>query len=189
MTRERATFTVVSLLTEAFNHQRQTQLLHSMLRWAVTVRVRKGQRLLDRNPLEGVKLPHELNPRRPVASVERFIATRTAIRELITESGSDAEVRRWTMLDMALVLAEATGRRLGSIRQLRWDDWNFERRTVRWRGATDKKGREWVVPVPESLIADVKACRVRMGGMFGGFMFPNPLRGLVSRSLCPRPAY
>lgn len=151
----------------------ETQLLHSMLKWAVTVRVRKGQRLLDRNPLEGVRRPHELNPRRPVASVERFTATRAAIQELMAESESDAEIRRWNMLDMTLVLAEATGRRLGSIRQLHWDDWNFENRTVRWRGSADKKRREWVVPVPEPLIAEVKAYRVRMGGMFGGLMFPD----------------
>lgn len=151
----------------------ETQLLHSMLRWAVTVRVRKGQRLLDRNPLEGVRRPHEQNPRRPMASVERFNATRKAIRDLIEDAESDADRRRWYKLDMALVLAEATGRRLGSIRQLRWDDWDFERNTIRWRSESDKKRREWIVPVPASLLVDVKAYRVSMGGMFGGFMFPD----------------
>lgn len=169
----------------------ETQLLHSMLRWAVTVRVRKGQRLLDRNPLEGVKRPHELNPKRPMASVERFTATRKAILELaeapipsnpkwspdersVAEKRHEDFRRNWWKLDMALVLAEATGRRLGSIRQLRWDDWDFERCTVRWRGVTDKKGKEWLVPIPESLLAEVKSYRVKMGGMFGGFMFPDP---------------
>jgi integrase len=29
---------------------------------------------------------------------------------------------KWLQLELCLVLAEATGRRLGSIRQLRWDD-------------------------------------------------------------------
>jgi len=52
-------------------------------------------------------------------------------------------------------------------------NWDFDRRIVRWRGSTDKKGREWLVPVPESLVASVKAYRVRMGGMFGGLMFPD----------------
>lgn len=151
----------------------ETQLLHSMLRWAVTVRVRKGQRLLDRNPLDGVKRPHEQNPRRPMASVERFTATRQAIQQLIEGSQSDGEQRRWFKLDMALVLAEATGRRLGSIRQLAWADWDFENNTIRWRSESDKKRREWIVPVPTSLLAEVKAYRVRMGGMFGGLMFPD----------------
>jgi len=76
-TKKRTTTTVRARSVEV-----ETQLLHSMLKWAVTVRVRKGQRLLDRNPLEGVKRPHELNPRRPMASVERFNATRNAIAEL-----------------------------------------------------------------------------------------------------------
>ena len=168
----------------------ETQILHSMLKWAVTVRVRKGQRLLDRNPLEGVKRPHELNPRRPMASVERFTATRNAIAELadasmvvnpkwstgqrgVAAKRHEDSRRNWYKLDMALVLAEATGRRLGSIRQLRWDDWDFERNTVRWRSESDKKRKEWVVPVPASLLAEVKAYRVRMGGMFGGLMFPS----------------
>ncbi len=66
-----------------------------------------------------------------MASVERFTATRTAIQQLITESKSDADRLRWVKLDIALVLAEATGRRLGSIRQLRWDDWNYDNNTVR----------------------------------------------------------
>jgi integrase len=105
--------------------------------------------------------------------VERFNATREAIRVLIEESGTDNERRRWYKLDMALVLAEATGRRLGSIRQLAWSDWDFDRNTVRWRSESDKKRREWVVPVPASLMAEVKAYRVRMGGMFGGLMFPD----------------
>lgn len=128
-----------------------------MLRSAVTVRVRKGQRLLDRNPLEGVKRPHQLNPKRPMASVESFTATRAAIQDLIESCTEDADRRSWYRLDMALVLAEATGRRLGSIRQLRWDDWDFGRNTVRWRGSADKKGKEWIVPVPDSLLSEVKA--------------------------------
>ena len=70
-------------------------------------------------------------------------------------------------------MAEATGRRLGSIRQLRWDDWDFERSTIRWRSEADKKGRDAVIPVPESLIAEVKAFRIKMGGAFGGLVFPS----------------
>lgn len=70
-------------------------------------------------------------------------------------------------------MAEATGRRLGSIRQLRWDDWDFKKSTLRWRGEADKKGRDAVIPVPESLITEVKVFRVKMGGAFGGLLFPS----------------
>src|SRR2546428_824058 len=43
-------------------------LLRSMLRWATTVRQPNGSRLLDANPLAGVRREREQNPVRPVAS-------------------------------------------------------------------------------------------------------------------------
>lgn len=152
----------------------ETKLLHSMLRWATTLRVGKGQRLLADNPLHGVKNVREDNPRRPVATWERFTKTREAARQLgEREDVTPAERMKWLQLELCLVLAEATGRRLGSIRQLRWDDWDFERSTIRWRGEADKKGRDAVIPVPESLITEVKSFRVRMGSAFGALVFPS----------------
>jgi len=57
-------------------------LLSTLLNWATTVRIQSGRRLLDQNPLAGIRKPREKNPRRPVASWERFEATRNAIRAL-----------------------------------------------------------------------------------------------------------
>ena len=92
-----------------------------MLNWAMTVRVHAGRRLLDQNPLNGIRKPREKNPRRPVASWERFQATRKAIQQLTDESKDEAERTKWLKLEFALVIAEASGRRLGSIRQLAWE--------------------------------------------------------------------
>lgn len=47
------------------------QLLHTKLRWAVTVRSRSGRRMLEHNPLAGVRRPREKNPKRPIATWER----------------------------------------------------------------------------------------------------------------------
>jgi integrase len=149
------------------------KLLHSMLKWATTVRVGKGRRLLDRNPLEGVRRPREKNPKRPIATLDRFQKTREGIRLLTAESDCDAEQRKWLRLELALVLAEATGRRLGSIRQLAWSDVDMKCCTIRWAASSDKKGKEWVIPVPSSLIAEVQRFRVQLGGAFGGLMFPS----------------
>jgi integrase len=152
----------------------ETKLLHTMLRWATTVRAGKGQRLLADNPLQGVRNVREENPLRPVATWERFTKTREAARQLTERKTSTPEQRReWIQLELALVIAEATGRRLGSIRQLRWDDWDFERHTIRWRGVADKKGHDAVIPVPESLISEVMSFRVKLGGAFGGLVFPS----------------
>jgi integrase len=45
-------------------------------------------------------------------------------------------------MELALVLAEATGRRLGSIRQLRWEDIDWTGGAIIWRAEADKKRRE-----------------------------------------------
>ena len=122
-------------------------LLHQMLRWATTARV-DGKPLLRSNPLAGVRRIREQNPKRPIATWERFQATRAKMRELAAEAETDADRVRWVKMELALVLAEATGRRLGSIRQLRWEDVDWTAATITWRAEADKKRREAVVPLP-----------------------------------------
>jgi integrase len=149
------------------------RLFNTMLIWATTVRIRGGRRLLGQNPLAGLRTPHEKNPQRPVASWERFEATRKAIQQLTEESESNAERRKWLKLELALVIAEATGRRLGSIRQLAWEDIDFTRDTILWRADTDKKGKAWTVPMPATLRDEIKSFRVRLGSAFGSLVFPS----------------
>ncbi|MBA3342898.1 MAG: site-specific integrase [Gemmatimonadaceae bacterium] len=149
------------------------ELFQSMLKWATNKRVNDGQRLLDVNPLQSVKLPRrDSDPRRPVAGADRFQATMKAIREA-GETVKPAERSKWLELELALTLAEATGRRLGSIRQLRWEDVDLTNRKIRWRAETDKKGREWTVKIPEELAAELRTFRVRLGGAFSGLLFPS----------------
>ena len=144
--------------------------LHSMLKWATTVRLSTGHRLLDRNPLEGIRRPREKNPRRPVATWERFQATRAAMARLAGSSSKEIERNRWIKVELALVLAEATGRRLGSIRQLRWEDIDLDHAQICWRAEADKKGRESIVPIPSKLIDELRVFRRRLGAV-GGWVF------------------
>jgi hypothetical protein len=51
--------------------------LRTMLNWATTVKL-DGAWLLEENPLRGVRFPREPNPRRPVATFERFQLVRRA---------------------------------------------------------------------------------------------------------------
>jgi integrase len=145
-------------------------LLYAMLRWATTVRTPSGTRWLPDHPLAGIPRPREKNPRRPVATFERFQKTREKMRQLAERTTDENERARWVKMELALVLAEATGRRLGSIRQLRWEDIDFERSTIRWRAEADKKGKEWIVPVPESLLDDVREARRKLSAV-GGWIF------------------
>jgi integrase len=149
------------------------QLLHTMLRWAVTFRTESGRRLLEQNPLAGIRRPREKNPKRPVATWERYQETRRVLKDLAAGAKNASSRVKWLQVELALCLAEATGRRLGSIRKLRWDDIDVALGTIRWRAEADKKGKEWVIPIPPALAEELRSFRVRLGGAFGGLMFPS----------------
>lgn len=144
-------------------------LLHQMLRWATTVRV-DGKRLLESHPLAGVRRVREQNPKRPVATWERYQSTRAAMRRLSGEAEDNVDRVRWLKLELALVLAEATGRRLGSIRQLQWEDVDWTAGTIQWRADADKKRREATVPVPAGLLGELRSFRNELGTV-GGLVF------------------
>jgi integrase len=72
---------------------------------------------------------------------------------------------------LALVLAEGTGRRIGSIRRLRWSDISFDPPAILWRAEFDKRHREQLVPIPESLAAEIRAARARLGSVGDGWVF------------------
>lgn len=157
-------------LVRARTPEVEVRILKTMLRWATTVRMGAGHRLLTLNPLAGVRSERETDPRRPVATWQRFQAIRTAMQELAELTGN----QRWVRMQFALVLAEATGRRIGSIRQLAWRDIDFDAGTIRWRAETDKKRKESVVPLPPLLLEEARRFRMVLGGAFGGLVFRAP---------------
>ena len=75
-------------------------------------------------------------------------------------------------MELALLLAEATGRRLGSIRQLRWDDVDFRQGTIRWRAEVHKKGQKWLVPMPTGFADELRAFQRRLGAVGGWVVAP-----------------
>jgi hypothetical protein len=66
--------------------------------------------LLDANPLAGVKCDREKNPRRPVATWERYQATLAKVQELQASASNELARQRRIKLEMALVLATAAAR-------------------------------------------------------------------------------
>ena len=104
------------------------EMLLRALRWAVRERTTDGRRLLQENPLVGVRLPSEKNPRRPVMGHHEYL-------KLLKVSP-----RVHPLLKLALIVAEGTGRRLSAWRNLYWDDVDFDAGTIRWRAEHDKKG-------------------------------------------------
>lgn len=106
-------------------------LLRTLLNWATNEKLTDGSWLLAENPLRGLELPEEKNPRRPVATYDRFLATRAACKRLAAKASHRGRNQRWIRLEVALVLAEATGKRRSAIARLRWSDVNWTARTIR----------------------------------------------------------
>jgi integrase len=147
-------------------------LLRRMIRWACLVRLPSGQRWLDHNPIDGMRFEREKNPARPIASIERYEKTRAKIRELAETAEFANDRMRWIRLELALFLAEGTGRRRGSIAGLRWEDCDFAQNKIRWRAEHDKKGKEWIIPMPASFMGELRQFQVRVGAITG-FLFPS----------------
>jgi integrase len=113
--------------------------LRTMLSWATRQRDSRRQFLLDYNPLRGVKLPVEKNPRRPVETYDRYLR--------LMEVVGDIDWR----LPCAVALAESTGQRIGSILRVRREDLELDRLPHGWVlfGADRQKtGRENSVAIP-----------------------------------------
>ena len=140
-------------------------LLRTMLGWACRVTLPDNQRWLDRDPLDRVTVRQEKNPKRPIAAWSRFVRTRAALRQLAANAPDISTAHRWIKVEFALVLAEATGRRIGSIRALCWEDFDLDAQQVTWRAEYDKRGVEWIVPMPDRLFEEITQFRKALGGL------------------------
>jgi integrase len=146
-------------------------LLHALLKWAAMIRVPGGGYMLDRNPLDGVKCVREKNKKQPVATWERYTATVEAMQRLAAAETGSRGRDRWLRMEFALFLAEATGRRLGSIRQLEWSDFQLETGLLHWSADADKRGYSWDVPMPPTFMDRVREFRRKLSAV-GGPVFP-----------------
>ena len=146
--------------------------LISMIYWAMSERLPDGSWLLESNPLRGLKLPKEEAPRRPVATYDRFLKVRTAAQELAVTAPQERGRQRWRRFELALVLAEATGARIGAISGLRWSDIRFDPPEITFRAEFDKRGRDRVVPVPEGFAEELRSFQVKLVEVGAGWLFP-----------------
>jgi hypothetical protein len=161
--------------------------LSTCLNWATRHKV-NGRRLLDKNPLHDCTWPKEKNPRRPIASHQRFTAT------LAHADAVDAGGR----LGCILQLARYTGRREGAICALTAADLllsetrirgalaaaGMDERTaahmphgaIRWSAQSDKEGFLFVTPISRAVrtaLDDYLHTNPRVGAVP---LFPAPGR-------------
>ncbi|WP_405284334.1 hypothetical protein V3331_01880 [Gaopeijia maritima] len=133
--------------------------LSSVFNWARRHK-EGGRRLLPENPLHDTSWPKEANPRRPVASHQRFVATMAHV-DAVDDRGR---------LRGILALARFTGRREGAICALRASDVlradqvraalagsgmderladHMPHGAVRWSDQSDKMGLLFISPLSE----------------------------------------
>jgi integrase len=165
-------------LVRARTVEADLSVLRAALNWA-TGQHRYGSPLLDRNPLRGVRLPREKNPRRPVATEERYRATLEVadqVRMKVTWSEKPEIVR--SHLRELLVMANETGRRISAIRLLRRSDVLLDRGphgSLRFRADSDKMGYESLVPMSPEAREAVMSALARGPSPFGNApLFPSP---------------
>jgi integrase len=135
------------------------KLLKSMMKWATGV-YNNGRPLLDRNPLTGFAIPKTRNPIRPLIdaeTVEKLMAVADRVSPL---------------MPLLITLMDSTGRRLSSVLGLRWDDFDFEKRTITWRAELDKKRRTWVVPMPRHAEETLLKFRAEHPAIGSALVFP-----------------
>ena len=138
------------------------RFLLAVLNWAVTASDGRGETLLERNPLHGLSLPRDGNPRRPIVDDLEF----ERLVEVAPKVGMHFE--------LALILAHETGHRINSIRQLRWSDVDLDQQRVRWRAEHDKIGLEHVTPLSARALAALERARKVQRAIGDAWVFPSP---------------
>lgn len=141
------------------------KFLLAVLNWATLSGDGRGSPLLERNPLKGLGVPKEENPRRPLLTEEQYRKLRAI--------ASDIDPH----FELALVLAHETGHRIGAIRKLRWADVDLKAKRILWRAENDKIGMEHAPPLSDEAISVLEKAR-QVGKAIGDApLFPDPEDG------------
>lgn len=141
--------------------RRDLGMFKAALNWACQ-KYEGGHPLLTRHALEKVRIPTEKDPKRPLLDAE-------SIRALLEVAPTVHPSLRPMVL-----LAWRTGRRLGAILALRWDDVGFEKGTIRWRAEHDKIRQTWVVPARSDLLTELRRFRAERPSIGSVLLFPHP---------------
>ena len=126
--------------------------------------------------------PKSANPRRPVASQDRYEAIRARSDDHTMEirwGGKRIPVRSY--LSELLDIANGTGRRIGAICALRYEDLHLEEQkgraphgAIRWPADTDKMGYESTVPIDPTVRSALDRVLRERPGIGAAPLFPTP---------------
>ena len=144
-----------------------------------------GEYLLRENCVRGFEAPQEKNPRRPLASTDRYEKVRQHT-DAVLMSARQADRKRIharSYLSEVLDMSFETGRRLSALLGLRYNDVDLTATdehgeklpygAIRWRGETDKTDTESVVPLGPIARAAIDRILKERPGIGDAPMFPS----------------
>lgn len=140
--------------------------LQAVLNWAVRAR------LLESNPVHGFERPKAKNPKRPVATYDRFLAVREKADEV------DPQGLFGSFMD----LVESLGWRVSAICQIWASDVDRASQPkapygrIKKRGEVDKEGVEMWVPLSETARAAIDRILELNPVVGNAYLFPSPRR-------------
>ena len=150
--------------------------LRWVFNWASKWRTSHGHYLMRENPVRGYEAPKEKNPRRPVASQDRYEAIRAVSDEVVMETRWGRKRQSRSYLSELLDIVNGTGRRLSAVCKLRFEDLQLgvgKHGSIRWPASTDKGGRETLVPIGPAVRAAVDRIRAERPGIGSAPLFPS----------------
>ncbi len=141
--------------------------LRGVIRWAITWRdADTGRYLMTEDPTRGFAVPHEENPKRPVATTDRFEQVVAVAPQI------------HPMLPVLVTLAQHTGRRIGAILGLRYQDLRLDVRphgVIDWPARTDKLRKRWAdIPLHPAARAALDAWLATHPGIGAAYVFAWP---------------
>lgn len=149
--------------------------------WGTEWQDDQGRLLMRENPIRGYTPDPEKNPRRPVASQDRYEAVRAVADKVTMEIRWDGHRRiRRSYLAEILDIVAGTGRRITAVCSLLVEDLRLQptaaapHGAICWPAATDKMGVESTVPIAPA----VRAALLRLleeRGIHAGYLFPCPI--------------
>jgi hypothetical protein len=155
--------------------------LRWVLNWGVEYRYPDGQRLLRENSTDGLDIPTEKNPKRPMADDDRYEATRAVTDQVMMEIRWDGHrIVQRSYVSELLDIANGTARRITAICGLRYLDVSTvamddaPHGTIRFPRETDKEGREWLCAMTPTVRAAVDRVLRERPGIGTALMFPSP---------------
>jgi integrase len=153
------------------------QWLRWAFNWATRWRAEGGALLMRENPLRGFEPPRERNPRRPVATEDRFVAIRRVAHVVRMEVRWDKRVRCPSHLPELLDVVNGTGRRISAVCSLTYGDLRLgegPHGAIRWPASTDKMGHESTVLVGPEVRAALERILSERPGRGPQPLFPSP---------------